>query len=145
MAYANNKGADQPAHPASLISTFVVHCLYSMRCILAISKVLASFCSRAGWFESYLVENPRRHVFAWCGSNDFTNERRQEIVFISFPKDSLVSNWLSLCLLDWLLKLMMPVVRRTGDHLRDDYVPRKGPLRMLLWYANSEAFADLYV
>ena len=31
-------------------------------------KILASFCSWAAWFESYLVENPRRHVFAWCGS-----------------------------------------------------------------------------
>ena len=37
--YANNKGADQPAHPRSLISTFVVRCLDSMICILAISKV----------------------------------------------------------------------------------------------------------
>ena len=27
MPYANNKGADQPAHPRSLISTFIVHCL----------------------------------------------------------------------------------------------------------------------
>ena len=27
MPYANNKGADQPAHPCNLISTFVVHCL----------------------------------------------------------------------------------------------------------------------
>ena len=27
MLYANNKGADQPAHPRSLISTFVVRCL----------------------------------------------------------------------------------------------------------------------
>ena len=35
MTYVNNKGADQPAHPHSLISTFVVHCLDSMRCILA--------------------------------------------------------------------------------------------------------------
>ena len=26
MPYANNKGADQPAHPRSLISTFVVRC-----------------------------------------------------------------------------------------------------------------------
>ena len=34
LPYANNKGADQPAHP------------------------LASLCSLAGWFESYLVENP---------------------------------------------------------------------------------------
>ena len=27
MMYANNKGADQSAHPRSLISSFVVHCL----------------------------------------------------------------------------------------------------------------------
>ena len=39
MPYANNKGADQPAHPRNLISTFVVRCLDSMICILAISKV----------------------------------------------------------------------------------------------------------
>ena len=39
MAYANNKGADQPAHPCSLISTFVVRCLDSMVCILALSEV----------------------------------------------------------------------------------------------------------
>ena len=42
MPYANNKGAYQPAHPRSLISTFVVRCLDSMICILAISKVLRS-------------------------------------------------------------------------------------------------------
>ena len=39
MPYANNKGADQAAHPRSLISTFVVRCLDSMICILALSKV----------------------------------------------------------------------------------------------------------
>ena len=39
MTYANNKGADQPAHPCSLISTFVVCCLDSIICILALSKV----------------------------------------------------------------------------------------------------------
>ena len=39
MPYANNKGADQPAHPRSLISTFVVHCLESMICILALFKL----------------------------------------------------------------------------------------------------------
>ena len=38
MPYAN-KGADQPLHPRSLISTFVVRCLGGMVCILAISKV----------------------------------------------------------------------------------------------------------
>ena len=38
MPYANNKGADQPAHPRSLISTFVVRYLYSM-IYIAISEV----------------------------------------------------------------------------------------------------------
>ena len=40
IPYANNKDANQPAHPRSLISTFVLRCLDSMICILAISKVL---------------------------------------------------------------------------------------------------------
>ena len=39
MSYANNKGADQPAHPRSLISTIVVRCLDSMIGILALAKV----------------------------------------------------------------------------------------------------------
>ena len=39
MAYANNKGADQPAHPRSLIRTYVVRRLDSMNCLLALSKV----------------------------------------------------------------------------------------------------------
>ena len=39
MPYVNNKGADQPAHPHSLISTFVVPCLDSIIPILAKSKV----------------------------------------------------------------------------------------------------------
>ena len=30
LPYANNKGADQSAHPRSLISTFVVRCLDSI-------------------------------------------------------------------------------------------------------------------
>ena len=42
MPYANNKGADQPAHPRSLISTFVVHCLDSY---IQSFKIQASFCS----------------------------------------------------------------------------------------------------
>ena len=52
MPYANNKGADQPAHPRSLISTFVVRYLDSMICVLAISNVsrfqLASVAEQAG-------------------------------------------------------------------------------------------------
>ena len=52
MPYANNKGADQPAHPRSLISTFVVLCLDTMyTCYIQSFKILASFCSLAGWFD----------------------------------------------------------------------------------------------
>ena len=60
MPYANNKGADQPAYPRSLISTFVVCCLDSIISLVSISKhckPLASFCGCEGRFESYLVEN----------------------------------------------------------------------------------------
>ena len=39
MPYANNKGADQPAHPCSLIRAFVVCCPYSIIPILAKSKI----------------------------------------------------------------------------------------------------------
>ena len=70
--YANNKDADQSAHLRSLISVFVVHCLdqYNTCCCYTQNfKTLASYCSWAGLFESYLVANSRRQVFAWRGSN----------------------------------------------------------------------------
>ena len=38
MSYAENKGADQPAHPRSLISAFVVRCLDSIIPIFDTSK-----------------------------------------------------------------------------------------------------------
>ena len=39
MPYANNKGADQPAHPCSLISAFVVCSLHSKIPLLAIAEI----------------------------------------------------------------------------------------------------------
>ena len=39
MPYANNKGADQPAHPRCLISTFVVRCLDSIMPLVSISEI----------------------------------------------------------------------------------------------------------
>ena len=41
MPYANNKGADQPAHPCSLISAFVVRCLDSIISLVSISEILS--------------------------------------------------------------------------------------------------------
>ena len=39
MSYANNKGTDQPAHPRSLISAFVVCCLDSIISLDSISEI----------------------------------------------------------------------------------------------------------
>ena len=39
IPYANNKGADQPAHPRSLISAFVVRCQNRMIPLVYISEI----------------------------------------------------------------------------------------------------------
>ena len=39
MSYANNKGVDQPAHPHSLISVFVVRCLNSIIALDSIAEI----------------------------------------------------------------------------------------------------------
>ena len=60
MSYANNKGADQPAHPRSLISAFVVRCLDSIISLDSIGEfsrlLLASVAAQAGlclaWSET---------------------------------------------------------------------------------------------
>ena len=48
----NNKGENQPAHPRSLISAFVVHCLDSIIHLVSISEIsslyLASVAEQAG-------------------------------------------------------------------------------------------------
>ena len=60
MAYANNKGTDQPAHPCRLISAFVVHCLDNVMSLVSVTKisslVLASVAEQASmsltWSET---------------------------------------------------------------------------------------------
>ena len=57
--YANNKGADQTAHPCSLFSTVVVLCLDSIiPLVIQNFKPLPGFCGCASRFVSYLVANP---------------------------------------------------------------------------------------
>ena len=52
MLHVNNKDADQPAHPCSLISTFIVCCLNSIIPLVSVSKIsslyLVSVASQAG-------------------------------------------------------------------------------------------------
>ena len=60
MSYANNKGADQPVHPCSLISAFVVRCLDSVMSLVSVTKIsslmLAFVAAQAGlclaWSET---------------------------------------------------------------------------------------------
>ena len=51
-------------HIHSLISTFVVHFQdnNTATCYIQNVKTLASFWSWAGWFGSYLVENPKDRI-----------------------------------------------------------------------------------
>ena len=71
MSYVNNKGADQPAHPRSLISAIVVCCLDSIISLHSVGEILrlASFCGWASGFVSGLVGNSRRHVLSCRGSD----------------------------------------------------------------------------
>ena len=39
MSNANNKGADQPAHPRNLISASVVRCLDSVMSLVSVNKI----------------------------------------------------------------------------------------------------------
>ena len=68
-----NNGADQPGHPCSLISTFVVPSLDIIIPVVAMYEIsrlrIPSFCSWAGRFECYLAQNSWRQVFLWCGSS----------------------------------------------------------------------------
>ena len=51
MSYANNKGADQPAYPRSLISAFVFCCLDSVMSLVSVTNIsslmLASVAEQA--------------------------------------------------------------------------------------------------
>ena len=73
LCHANNKGADQPVHPHSLISAFVVRCLDIIisRFCSQNFKTLASFCGCAGRFVWPGRKLPKTcFVVSGRGSND---------------------------------------------------------------------------
>ena len=55
MPYAKNNGADQPAHPSSLISAFVVRYLYNIIHLGSISKISSLYLAP-------VVEQPRLNL-----------------------------------------------------------------------------------
>ena len=59
--FANNTGADQPAHPRSLISTFAIRFFgkyHMLTCYKWNFNFLASLCSWGDWFETRFFGNP---------------------------------------------------------------------------------------
>ena len=73
LPYANNKGADQPAHPRSLIIIFVVRCLDSIISLVSVSE---------NWslFESFLVANPEEG-FCRDEAHTILSLERADVVF----------------------------------------------------------------
>ena len=77
MSYANNKGADQPTHPRSLISAFVVHCSdsISLDSIAEISRLLLAFVAAQARLCLAWLETPKDmfcHVMAQLYSGPYT-------------------------------------------------------------------------
>ena len=73
MPFANNKGADQPAHPRSLISTFVVRCLDSIIPLVSIPEIsslyLASVTAQAGLSLPWSQTPKTRFPVTWLNLN----------------------------------------------------------------------------
>ena len=59
MSYANNKGADQPVHPHSLISTFVVRCLDSIILLVSISEISSVYLAAQAGLSLSWSQTPK--------------------------------------------------------------------------------------
>ena len=74
MSYANNKGADQPAHPRSLISAFVVRCLDSVMSLVSVTKIsspLLAFVAEQARLSLTWAETPK-DTFSYDEAHLFT-------------------------------------------------------------------------
>ena len=69
--YANNACAFAQSDQRRCCSLLKHYISYT--CYIQHFKTLASFCTRATLFESYLVANLLRQVFSWHGSKCFTS------------------------------------------------------------------------
>ena len=69
MLYANNKCADQPPHPRSLISAFVVRCLVSIILLVSISAIsslyLAAVAAQAGLCLAWSQTSKTGFLVTW--------------------------------------------------------------------------------
>ena len=68
MSFANDKGADQPAHPRSLISAFVVRCPDSVMSLVAVTKISSFLLASVAQQASLSLTWSETPVFSWRGS-----------------------------------------------------------------------------
>ena len=69
MTYVNNKGADQPAHPCSLINAFVVRCLDCMIALVSISETSSLYLTSVSQIWDLIVSVPD-HCLSFHFSRD---------------------------------------------------------------------------
>ena len=111
-------------------------------CYVQSFKILASFCSCVGWFESYLVENPQRHVFAWCGSyNTWRCHSKSQDA-------SELAGWSCSCLhilmgfpMIWLIRKIFLVIDLAASfwkYFEYFFLSRFGYLLLHIWTVSSE-------
>ena len=86
-SYANNKDADQPAHPRSLISAFVVRCLDSVMSLLSVTKISS--------LKLAPVAEQANLSLAWSETPEDTFCHVVALLFFIFDSNS--HFWLSLC------------------------------------------------
>ena len=89
MPYTNNKGADQPVHPRSLISAFVLRCIDSIKSLVTIFVIEGASATRylnplLGKIELSIM-SCRKHVSA-SDYLPFTIEISQEMNLKVFSK-----------------------------------------------------------
>ena len=110
MPYANNKGADQPAHPRSLISAFVVRCLDRIISLLFVTEISSLYVAFVDAQAVCILpgRKPWRQVFSWRGSNinlvsfylysdiqGYTNMIRCILTHINLADFYILINWTS--------------------------------------------------
>ena len=91
MPYANNKGADQAAHPRSLISAFVVRCLDSIMPLVSISEISSLYLVSLATQVSLCItwsQTPKTGFLVWERTMTFSktitiiqNKKKQGYIF----------------------------------------------------------------
>ena len=76
MPYANNKGADQTAHPRSLNSAFVVRCLDSTIHLVYIPDLSSLYLASVAAQASLSLPWSQTQMFSWWDSYDMSSFSR---------------------------------------------------------------------